>query len=297
MKAIIIAENSQCLLSPLTDRTPHALLPVAGKTILMHALETLHRSAILDVTVVSPSYCAELASEIDTGPLIGMDVRFTPMIPEGEKMSDHILMIGLKDIVDTDWDDVLDDLGDLKVHALMSIRMTVCAQPVALVLPPGFGDRIPTDWGDVHLIDAIHWPIGPKKVMSTSTLRDYHQSNFLLLRGEFKYIKPAGREYSSGHRASPKARVNAKSIQSDHGYFGAHCRVDKTARLGGDVVIGDRVVVGKGANVRDSIIFDRTYIGSNTDCSDAIIDGNLLIKVDTGVSLLLDDPVLFGAIT
>ena len=150
--------------------------------------------------------------------------------------------------------------------------------------------------GDVHLLDAIHWPIGPKKVMSTSTLRDYHQSNFLLLRGEFKYIKPAGREYSSGHRTSPKARVNAKSIQSDHGYFGAHCRVDKTARLGGDVVIGDRVVVGKGANVRDSIIFDRTFIGSNTDCSDAIIDGNLLIKVDSGVSLLLDDPVLFGAI-
>lgn len=297
MKAIIIAENSQCLLSPLTDRTPHALLPVAGKTILMHALETLHRSEILDVTVVSPSYCAELESEIDTGPLIGMDVSFTPMIPEGGGMSDHILMIGLKDIVDTDWEDVLDDLGDLKVHALMSIRMTVSAQPVALVLPPGFGDRIPIDWGDVHHIDAIHWAIGPKKVMSTSTLRDYHQSNFLLLRGEFKYIKPAGREYSSGHRTSPKARVNAKSIQSDHGYFGTHCRVDKTARLCGDVVIGDRVVVGKGANVRDSIIFDRTYIGSNTDCSDAIIDGNLLIKVDTGVSLLLDDPVLFGAIT
>jgi hypothetical protein len=210
-------------------------------------------------------------------------------------MSDHILMIGLKDIVDTDWDDVLDDLGDLKVHALMSIRMTVCAQPVALVLPPGFDGRIPIDWGDVHLIDAIHLPIGPKGVMSTSTLRDYHQSNFLLLRGEFNYIKPAGREYSLGHRSSPKARVNAKSIQSNHGYFGAYCRIDKSARLSGDVIIGNRAVVGKGANVRNSIILDRTYIGSNTDCNNAIIDGNLLIKVDTGVSLLLNDPVLFGA--
>jgi hypothetical protein len=296
MKAIIIAENSQCRLSPLTDRTPHALLPVAGKTILMHALETLHRSAIFDVTVVSPTYCAKLATEIDTGPLIGMDVRFTPMIPEGEKMPDHVLMIGLKDIVDADWDDVLHGLGDLKVHALMPIRMTVCAEPVALVLSPGYRERIPSDWGDVHLIDAIHLPIGPKRVMSTATLRDYHQSNFHLLRGEFEYLKPAGREYASGHRTSPKARVNAKSIQSDHGYFGAHCRVDKTARLHGDVIIGDRVVVGKGANVRDSIIFDRTYVGSHTDCSDAIIDGNLLIKVDTGVTLLLDDPVLFGAI-
>ena len=296
MKAIIIAENANCLLSPLTDRTPHALLPVAGKTILMHALETLHRSAIFDVRVVSPTFCAELASEIDTGPLIGMDVRFTPMIPEGEKMPNHVLMIGLKDIVDADWDDVLDGLGDLKVHALMPIRMTACAEPVAVVLSPGYRERIPTDWGDVHLIDAIHLPIGPKRVMSTATLRDYHQSNFHLLRGKFEYLKPAGRECSSGHRTSPKARVNAKSVQSDHGYFGAHCRIDKTARLHGDVIIGDRVVVGKGANVRDSIIFDKTYIGSHTDCSDAIIDGNLLIKVDTGVSLLLDDPVLFGAI-
>jgi len=296
MKAIIIAENSQCLLSPLTDRTPHALLPVAGKTILMHALETLHRSAILDVTVVSPSHCAEYTSEIDTGPLIGMDVRFIPKIPDGEKMSVHTLVIGLNSIVDTDWDQMLDSLGDLKVHALIPIRMTVCAEPVALVLPPGFRDQIPVDWGNIHLVDAIHLPIGPKKVLSISTLKDYHQSNFRLLRNEFNHIKPAGREYSSGHRTSPKARVNAQSIQSDHGYFGAHCRIDKSARLSGDVIIGDRVVVGKGANVRDSIIFDRTYIGSNTDCSDAIIDRNLLIKVDTGVSLLLDDPVLFGAI-
>jgi NDP-sugar pyrophosphorylase family protein len=296
MKAIIIAENSQCRLSPLTDRTPHALLPVAGKTILMHALETLHRSSILDVTVVSPSYCAELASGIDMGPLIGMDVRFIPIIPEREYVADHVLVIGLKDIVDTDWDDVLDELGDLKLHALIPIRMTVCAQPVALVLPPGHRARIPVDWGDVHLLDAIHLPIGPKRVMSTAKLRDYHQANFHLLRGEFKYLKPAGREYSLGHRASPKARVNAKSVQSNHGYFGSHCRIDKTARLGGDVIIGDRVVVGKGANVRDSIIFEKTYIGSHTDCSDAIVDGNLLIKVDTGVSLLLDDPVLFGAI-
>ena len=296
MKAIIIAENSQCRLSPLTDRIPHALLPVAGKTILMHALEILHRSAIFDVRVVSPSYCTELRSQTDTGPLIGMDVQFTTMIPDGETTPEHVLVLGLKDIVDANWGDVFDGLGDLKVHALMPIRMTVCAEPVAVVLSPGYRQRVPTDWGDAHLIEAIHLPIGPKSVMSTATLRDYHQSNFHLLRGRFEYLKPAGREYASGHRTSPKARVNAKSVQSDHGYFGAHCRIDKTARLHGDVIIGDRVVVGKGANVRDSVIFDRTYIGSNTDCSDAIIDGNLLIKVDTGVSLLLDDPVLFGAI-
>ncbi len=72
MKAIIIAEGSHSSLWPLTERTPHPLLPLAGKPILMHALEILHRSSIWDVEVVSPSLSLKLASAIDTGHLIGM---------------------------------------------------------------------------------------------------------------------------------------------------------------------------------------------------------------------------------
>lgn len=294
MKAIIIAENSQCQLSPLTDRIPHALLPVSGKSILMLTLEMLHRGSIRNVAVVSPSFCAELESATNTGPLIGMEVKFVPELPDLRQLSEHSLIVGLKNIVDADWNDILDVIGDITIHALMPIRMTVSAEPVALVLPPFFPEKVSDDWKDIHHTEAILLPIGPKRVLSTGTLADYYQSNFQLLRGEFKYLRPAGREYSSGHRASPKARVHSKSIHSDHGYFGSHCRVDKSARLSGDVIIGDRVVVGKGAHVRDSIIFDSTYVGANIDCSDAIIDRNLLIRMDTGVCLKLDDPVLLG---
>lgn len=294
MKAIIIAENSQCRLSPLTDRIPHALLPLAGKSILQHVLELLHRSSIRNLVVVSPSFWAELKLATDTGPLIGMEVDFVPELPDFRQLSEHSLIVGLRDIVDVDWNDILDGLGDMEIHALMPIRMTVSAEPVALVLPPSFWEKIADDWSDIHRTEAIHWPIGPKRVLATGTFADYHHSNFQLIRGEFNYLKPAGRQYSSGHRASPKARVHPTSNHSDHSYFGSHCRVDKTARLSGDVIIGDRVVVGKGAHVRDSVIFDSTYIGSNIDCSDAIIDRNLLIRVDTGVCLELDDPVLLG---
>ena len=47
----------------------------------------------------------------------------------------------------------------------------------------------------------------------------------------------------------------------------------------------------------DSIILDSTYIGANTDCSDAIVSGGLMIKVDSGLYIELDDPMLFGAIS
>lgn len=90
--------------------------------------------------------------------------------------------------------------------------------------------------------------------------------------------------------------MKTKTHKSDFAFFGSSCRVDKTAALGGHVIIGERAVVGKGARIRDSIILDQTYIGANTDFSRAIVDRNLLIKVDTGVCLEIADPVLFGAV-
>ena len=296
MKAIIIAEGSHRNLWPLTERTPHPLVPLAGKSILLHALEVLHRSSIWDVEVVSPSLSQQLASATDTGHLIGMTVRFTAELPKLRHSSQHCLIIGLNDLVDADWSEVLDDFGELKLHAPMPIKMTVCATPVALLLPPYTDESISCDWHDIHRTDAISYPIGPRRVISTDSFAAYYEANFKLLRGEFKHLRAAGRECASGHRAAPKARVSANSIQSEHGYFGSNCRVDKSARLRGDVIIGDRAVVDKGAQVRDSIIFDNTYIGSNTDCTNAIVNGNTLFRVDTGVCLKINDPLLFGAI-
>jgi len=315
MRAIIIAEHSQCYLSPLTERTPHPLLPLAGKPILMHALEVLHHSSIREVDVVSPNLHVQLESQLNVGPLTGMVVRFVPAVPDLQHSSQHSLIVGLSDIADTNWDDALEDLGDLHLHAMIPIRMTVHGVPVAVLIPPCFGqdavswsrpgsryrygdfdDQISCDWSEIHRTEAIQLPINPEHLISTSSFENYYQANFDLLCGEFSYMKPTGREYLSGHRSAPKARVNDSSIQSQHGYFGSYCRIDKSARLHGDVIIGDRAVVDKGARISDSIIFDKTYIGSNIDCRKAIVDGNLLIKIDTGVCLEVDDPVLFGAI-
>lgn len=295
MKAIILAEHSRVDLSPLTERIPHPLLPVAGKSILMHALELLHRGSVRRVEVVSPTRHKALAAAVDTGPLLGMEVSFAPDIKGITQSETHCLVMGLTHLPDVNLNEELARLGDLKVHALMPIRMTVCAQPVALLLPPHPNMNISSDWGDIHRTEAIQLPIGPKRLLATDSFANYQQANFHLVRGKFHHLKPAGREYVSGHRAAPKARVRSKSMRSHHGYFGSNCRVEKTASLDGHVVIGDRVVVGKGARIMDSIILDRTYVGVNTDISRAIVDRNLLIKVDTGVTMKIEDPVLLGA--
>lgn len=301
---------------PLTKRTPHPLLPLAGKPILIHALEVLHRSSIRRVDVVSPDLYEQLEFEIDTGTFLGMTIRFMPTVPNLQNERQHCLIVGLSDIVDADWSDILDDVfGDLQVTTRIPVKMTVSAIPVALLVPPHFGsevltwgsfeslykhgendDKISCDWSEMYRTEAIQVPICPNYLISTSSLDDYYHANFNLLHNKFNYVKPAGRKLVSGHLSAPKAHVNICSIQSKYGYFGSHCRIDKSVRLYGDVIIGDSAVIDKGARISDSIICDRTYIGSNIDCRNSIVNGNCMIRMDTGVCLEIDDPVLFSAI-
>jgi mannose-1-phosphate guanylyltransferase/phosphomannomutase len=296
MRAIILAESSQLDLAPLTDRVPHPLLPLAGKSILLHALETLHRSAIRNVEIVAPTLYKKLEAAIDTRPILGMQVDFRPQMLDLRHSQEPCLIIGLRDLVDINWNSVIDLLGEVEYHALVPIRLTTQGVPVALMIPPNFDGKVSCDWFDIYHTEAIQFPITVERLVRTNSVSDYYEANFSLLQGNYQYLTPAGREFTSGHRASPKARVNNHSIQSKHGYFGSNSKVDKSASLRGSVILGDNVIVDKGARVSDSIIFDRTYIGANTDCSDAIVSGNLMIKVKTGVCLELNDPLLFGAI-
>lgn len=296
MRAIILAESSNCDLSPLTDRIPHPLLPLAGKSILLHALESLHRCSIRDVEVVAPKLYSKLEAATDTRPLLGMAVRFGPQMHDLRHSEGHCLIIGLQELVDIDWNDAFLELGELEYHARAPIRMAVSGLPVALLIPPKFEGKVSCDWFDIYHTEAIQLPVTPENLIKTGSIKAFFESSFNLLEGKFTTIKPAGREFIPGHRVSPQAQVSEKSIHSSHGYFGYKSKVDKAASLYGRVILGSHVIIDKDARITDSIIFDRTYIGARTDCRGSIVCGNLMIRVDTGLCLELDDPLLFGAV-
>lgn len=296
MRAIILAESSQRNLSPLTKHMPHALLPLAGKSMLLHALEVLHRSSIRNVEVVAPTFHEELEDAVDLRPLLGMQVKFVPQMYDLRHSKEHCLIIGLQTLVDIDWNDVFDQLGELEYHAQLAIKMMALSEPVAMLIPPGFDGKVSDDWNDIYHTEAVQIPIPTERLVKSNSVSAYFNANVDMMKGKYKYLTSAGREFTTGHRASPKARINKKSILSKRGYFGSNSKVDKSASLFGNVVLGNNVVVDKGARVSDSIILDHTYIGANTDCINAIVSGGLMIKVDTGLCVELDDPVLFGAI-
>jgi NDP-sugar pyrophosphorylase family protein len=298
MRAIILTEDSRCDMSPLTDRTPHALLPLAGKPILLHALQSLHRGSILEVDVVAPNLCDELESAVDTRSLPGMQLRFLTECPDLCRSAELNVVIGLRDLFDVDWDELLYGLGVVKVHFLIPSMLIVGSNNVALLIPPFFNEKLSSDWNEFGDIDAVRVQLpdyGNCHVPMNSFV-DYYNANFQVLRYELENLSPSGHKLASGYHVGQKSKLHDQSLQSAHGYVGSHCCIEKSANLSGDVVIGDRVVIASGTNVADSIICDNTYVGANLDCRNAIVNENLLIRVDTGSCLELEDPSLLGAV-
>ena len=298
MRAIVITENSQCDISPLTTRTPYALLPLAGKSILVHALETLHRSSVREVDVVAPNLHDELKAAVGTASLPRMRLRFMTECPDLRDSPGLSLLIGLSDLFDVDWYELVESLGVVKVHHLIPSMLMVGSTNVALLTPPFFSEPVSSDWNEIEQIEAVpvQLPGPPERLGPINSFAAYCRANFHVLRGKFKYLKVSGRKFTSGYHVGSKSKLHEDSLGSSCGYVGSDCRIEKSACLSGDVVIGDKVVIAKGAHVSDSIIFDNTYIGANLDCRNSIVDGNLLIRVDTGACLESEDPVLFGSV-
>jgi NDP-sugar pyrophosphorylase family protein len=298
MRAIILTENSRCDMSLLTDRIPHALLPLAGKSILLHVLQTLHRAEILDVDVVAPKRRDELHAAFDTSLVPGMRVRFVTECPDLGSSASLGLVIGLNELFDVDWEEMLYSLGVVKVHFLIPSMVKAGSTNVALITPPYFAEKLSSDWSEVAEIESIAVQLSgyDNCHVSTNTFVDYYNANFKVLRCEFENLGPSGRKLASGYHIGRKSKLHNESLQSEHGYVGSRCHIEESASLIGDVVIGDQVVIASGTNVADSIICDNTYIGANLDCRNAIVNGNLLIRVDTGSCLELEDPALLGAL-
>lgn len=293
MKTVVIAGNQQCELAPLTDQLPHALLPVAGKSILMHALENLHRSGSRDVTVVAPVAHGQLEDAVDTGPLLGMDIEFRSTFPDLADCDKHTLLIGLRKLPDVNWAETLESNGQPGEDP---VRYACAETPVALLLPPNFVGALNTELIDSGMPGVEERSLDEDRILLTDSIRNYYDANFRVLEGKARTLRPAGRESAPGKMIGPKAKFKSTSMLARAVYLGDGCRIDRSSILQGKVIIGSNAVVGKNAQVQDSILLDNTYLGDNTHCKNAILCGNLLVRVDTGVTLRLDDPLLFGSV-
>jgi NDP-sugar pyrophosphorylase family protein len=309
MHALVFVDRLGAELMPLTQKLAVALLPIAGKELVVYTIEELVGAGIRDLVLVTCTQGDQRSvSVLGEGQRWGARIRYVPS--RGEEAPSAVwprLSFGEQEAVLVLRGDVLrgPSIGGFLDKTQGSTGDLVCGNVAPdprgdlLLVRPGCADAeerlVRLSWsasGPAAPDDAC-LPC-PGALNSLQDLPAFHQANRDLVAGRFAGLGVAGRNVALGFMAGRGASVAAKSLKQGIAYVGAHSRVHPESELLGEVVIGDAVVVDRGATIRDSVILPHTYVGELVEVRNAIVSGNDLIRVDTGARLRISEAFLLG---
>lgn len=304
---IVLADRCGRELSPLTERCPVALLPIAAKPMLVHCIEDIGMAGLRDVTLVVSDHADLVRAEIGTGARWGLRIDYLPS--RGEEAPSELL----------------DRLTLSRTEACLVLRGDVLRAPCLRE----FVDRLPSDavhprWLDLADSRAavLYLPPGSSDAdvgllawrghgVSAAPAADccipapgyhavigdpaaYHRANLDAVGGRVPGLLLPGREVAVGLRIGRHSKVSPRSLRQGVALVGSNTRVDAQAKLHGEVVISDDVLIDQEADIQDSVILPHTYVGQMVDIRNAIVFGGDILRVDTGARLHVNDTFLIA---
>jgi lipopolysaccharide/colanic/teichoic acid biosynthesis glycosyltransferase len=76
--------------------------------------------------------------------------------------------------------------------------------------------------------------------------------------------------------------------------LGDHCNIEAGASVGPGTIVGDRVIIDRGASVRDSVILSGTYVGAHAEVRDALVKKNWMFQTQRMLHVHLGDDLILG---
>ncbi len=301
MKTVILVSNNNNGLKPLTDRTCQALLPIGGKPVIEHAIESLYSAGIREITIMLDADAEQVMSEVGDGSRWDMRLHYKQLsggIPQkltktccaGSSADELLLVRG-------------DLLWSLDVHEFIQHARETGQKQVF-----GASGDIPVimwadvtvecgDWRELgftsfHDNTAVRLTV--PSVNSLDSLAEFHQVNIDLICGRFPHLFPRGRENSNGLVLDYGTKVSARNLMSGVACIGRDCKVHKSVQFENNVVVGDRVLIDRGAKLENTVVLPATYIGEMVTLKNSIVWGNTIIRIDSGLVMQLDDELLLA---
>ena len=309
MKVLLIASSEGTALAPLTDDRCPALLPIAGKPLIVHALESLTAAGLTEATVALSPHADKVREFLGDGARWGVALQYISTWP-GERipaLADRVRSAG--------------DAGDLLVlHGAVLRSPSIVRAVVETPLPSGDAHVAAAVAGHLAGADRIgprarvaQLPADPGKPETWQTsgavldlpgslslienLRSFHRANIQAAAGGVDGLVVPGLERSGGVRTGRQSTVPPSAVRGLHIFAGARVRVHPTAEIGSDVVLCDDVLVDKAATLVNTVVLSNTYVGEAVHLNDAIVSGGTLIRVDRDSVTHVTDQFLLADIS
>ncbi|MFI9154604.1 glucose-1-phosphate thymidylyltransferase [Streptomyces sp. NPDC053367] len=309
MKALILAGGNGSRLRPLTYSMPKQLIPIAGRPVLVHAVETIRETGVRQIGVVVGRHADQIAAALGDGRAHGVEITYIPQdAPRGLA---HAVAVARPFLGDDDFlmylgDNVLPDgvgavVADFRAHAPAA---QVAVRKVAD--PRAFGVvELDEDGRVLRLVEKPAEPASDLAVLGvylfTPLVHTAVASIAPSARGELEITDAL--QWLAGRGHEVRAHVY-------HGYWrdtgtiedildcnrelleavrpSVAGRVDAASELLGPVVVGEGAVVqrsrivgpaviGPGTTIRDSHVGPYTSIGAHCTVDASRLEHSLLM--------------------
>jgi NDP-sugar pyrophosphorylase family protein len=304
MKTLLFATRDGPELDPLTRDRCVALLPLAGKPLILHTIESLAMAAVAEIIIVTrPAQQAEVEKEIGNGARWGMRFEY---IRAGfsdssedvvRQLADHLddeLLMVRADVLRTPI--VSEFLSQARMSQGRSVTATIRDVAAGLTfvsrgeLTPSAVSEFLSSPGSRVDVPALEFPMA--RLSRIESLAAFHRANIDAVSGGFPGLVLAGRPLVPGVTIGRKTSVAVRSLTGRPVFVGSRCRISASAELKDDVVISDDVVIDRRVTLKSAVIMPNTYIGEFLEVSDAIVQGNTLIHIDDAGATHVSDPLL-----
>jgi Bacterial sugar transferase len=285
-------------------REPICLTPLAGKPMLDRLLGRLADLEIERIVLYVGGQADLIGKYVGNGQRWGLNISVVDM-PSPAKAIGRILGS------ERNYPILIADTGTLP--SIQPHHLSGEKNPAHLVLHDSSGKSLP--WiilrrpislladqsidsiGDLRKVVASQDEIeavGADPTFSINTPGEFLKAQKLLLSGHISGQPVPGNQLADGIRIGGNVSLHPTATLIPPVMINADCLIARGARLGPNVVVGSKTIVGDKTSLENCCILPNTYLGRDLSVENAIVDRNCLLCGQTSVSTMIPDSFLIG---
>lgn len=267
--AIIGFSEQDSPLEPLWPSTHRALMPVAGKPVIVHLVEQLADAGIRHFRIAGSIQQFAVRNRLRNGQEWGVTIRYSDLHKE-ELLHESVLTNGQALLV------YGDHLYDADFAAGVRADCPIDTANGTSIVQAGYWQL---NNGQLCLSALQGDGDGAAYENPLSTPTDYLNANRFVLEAARRLIVP-GAPLHQAAIADWKSMVAPTALVGDRVFIGKHSRVNELARLEANCVLSNGVVIESGACLRNVIVLPNCFVGREMCICDAILGSSGVLGLD-----------------
>jgi NDP-sugar pyrophosphorylase family protein len=268
--AVIGFSDKSSPLEPLWPSTHRALLPIAGKALIVHIIEQLVEAGVRHIRIAGSIQQYAVRKRLGDGSEWGVTVRYSDLHGDDLRM-ECLLASGT----------CLYLLGDVLNHG--NLKTLVRRSDYATLEPDLYYDAA----GMWQLCDgnAFGYSLGlaggelpyENALVSVS---DYHDANLRAAQGLLPRLNLPGARIHSAAIADWKTHIANDAFVGTDIFVGKHSKIGSLARLERNCILSNGVIVDNGVRIENVSVLPNCYVGRSMSLRDAVLGPGGVLGLD-----------------